>query len=190
MRFVLALLLGLALASPSFGQSKSSGSPPAPAAGAPGYRMTRRDGHMYLIKRYMKQGTFYVVTDINGKNTSHLIDSVASIEPLTKEQLAEEGPHYETPGASKGPESARISARTSARTTARTKARAQDPEPKELEFSSIPDIPPARPAASSDSFTSSSGPGTTATGIPLHVGPRGGIYHYSKSGKKVYEKRK
>jgi hypothetical protein len=24
----------------------------------------------------------------------------------------------------------------------------------------------------------------------LHVGPRGGVYHYSKSGKKVYEKRK
>ena len=30
----------------------------------------------------------------------------------------------------------------------------------------------------------------TATGIPIHTGPRGGRYHYSKSGKKVYEKRR
>jgi hypothetical protein len=38
--------------------------------------------------------------------------------------------------------------------------------------------------------STSASPGTTATGIPLHVGPRGGIYHYSKSGKKVYQRKK
>jgi hypothetical protein len=32
--------------------------------------------------------------------------------------------------------------------------------------------------------------GSTATGLPLYVGPRGGIYHYSKSGKKVYQRKK
>jgi hypothetical protein len=32
--------------------------------------------------------------------------------------------------------------------------------------------------------------GHTATGLPIHVGPRGGQFHYSKSGKKVYERRK
>ena len=32
--------------------------------------------------------------------------------------------------------------------------------------------------------------GTTATGIALHVGPRGGVYHYSASGKKVYQRRR
>lgn len=32
--------------------------------------------------------------------------------------------------------------------------------------------------------------GETATGIPTYTGPRGGQYHYSKSGNKVYEKRK
>lgn len=32
--------------------------------------------------------------------------------------------------------------------------------------------------------------GETAIGIPPYTGPRGGQYHYSKSGKKVYEKRK
>lgn len=32
--------------------------------------------------------------------------------------------------------------------------------------------------------------GHTATGIPTFTGPRGGQYHYSKSGKKVYEKKR
>jgi len=31
--------------------------------------------------------------------------------------------------------------------------------------------------------------GTTATGIPTYVGPRWGVYHYSASGKKVYQRR-
>ena len=31
---------------------------------------------------------------------------------------------------------------------------------------------------------------TTATGMPTYVGPRGGVYHYSKNGNKVYEKHK
>ena len=31
--------------------------------------------------------------------------------------------------------------------------------------------------------------GKTATGIPIHRGPKGGLYHYSKSGNKVYEKK-
>ena len=31
---------------------------------------------------------------------------------------------------------------------------------------------------------------TTATGKPIYVGPRGGRYHYSKSGRKVYERRR
>ncbi len=32
--------------------------------------------------------------------------------------------------------------------------------------------------------------GHTATGIPTYTGPRGGHYHYSSSGKKVYERKK
>jgi len=44
---------------------------------------------------------------------------------------------------------------------------------------------------SEDAVRSSDTPhGTTATGIPLHVGPRGGVYHYSKSGNKVYERKR
>ena len=30
--------------------------------------------------------------------------------------------------------------------------------------------------------------GYTATGLPIHEGPKGGHYHWSKNGKKVYEK--
>ena len=32
--------------------------------------------------------------------------------------------------------------------------------------------------------------GYNANGIPTFMGPRGGVYHYSASGGKVYEKRK
>lgn len=32
--------------------------------------------------------------------------------------------------------------------------------------------------------------GTTPTGKTLYQGPRGGVYHYSKSGKKVYQRKK
>lgn len=32
--------------------------------------------------------------------------------------------------------------------------------------------------------------GFTPTGIPQYVGPRGGVYHYSKNGNKVYSKKK
>jgi len=31
---------------------------------------------------------------------------------------------------------------------------------------------------------------TTSNGQPIYTGPRGGKYHYSKSGKKVYERKK
>jgi len=31
--------------------------------------------------------------------------------------------------------------------------------------------------------------GSTATGIPTYIGPRGGVYHYSASGNKVYSPR-
>ncbi|MEX2285817.1 MAG: thermonuclease family protein, partial [Planctomycetaceae bacterium] len=43
-----------------------------------------------------------------------------------------------------------------------------------------------KPTARSDETPS----GTTATGKTIYTGPRGGRYHYSKSGKKVYERKK
>ncbi len=48
-----------------------------------------------------------------------------------------------------------------------------------------------QPAPDQKAVPSSEMPvGTTATGIPLHVGPRGGVFHYSTSGKKVYERKR
>lgn len=40
-----------------------------------------------------------------------------------------------------------------------------------------------------DNSVSSSAGETTATGKEIHTGPRGGRYHFSKSGKKVYERK-
>lgn len=56
--------------------------------------------------------------------------------------------------------------------------------------------PEPKPAKESDSPADSQIPsgeavtGHTATGIPIHTGPRGGRYHYSKNGNKVYERKK
>ena len=49
-----------------------------------------------------------------------------------------------------------------------------------------------KPAAALPPQTTSPEPtaGFTPTGIPQYVGPRGGIYHYSKNGNKVYAKKK
>jgi hypothetical protein len=48
---------------------------------------------------------------------------------------------------------------------------------------------PQSPVPSKASADKPSG-ATTPTGAPIYVGPRGGQYHYSASGKKVYERRK
>jgi hypothetical protein len=50
--------------------------------------------------------------------------------------------------------------------------------------------PRTREAAAAPSYSGSSSLGTTPTGLQLHMGPRGGIFHYSKNGNKVYQRRK
>lgn len=62
--------------------------------------------------------------------------------------------------------------RGAARTEARTYARFDAPAPSTFIDQTASDI------------------GRTPTGIPLHMGPRGGVYHFSKSGRKVYHSRK
>ena len=48
-----------------------------------------------------------------------------------------------------------------------------------------------QPPAARSTPTDGASTGTTATGLPIYTGPRGGQYHISpKSGKKVYERRK
>ncbi len=56
--------------------------------------------------------------------------------------------------------------------------------------SPAPSSPPRAQTGEKPSYPSSTSLGTTPTGIPLHVGPRGGIYHYSKNGNKVYERKR
>ena len=50
--------------------------------------------------------------------------------------------------------------------------------------------PPAAAAPASQPPTGTPTGTTTTKGQPIYTGPRGGQYHYSDSGKKVYERRK
>ena len=49
---------------------------------------------------------------------------------------------------------------------------------------------PSPPSVADRASSGDTASGTAATGTPTYVGPRGGVYHYSKSGKKVYERRR
>lgn len=61
-----------------------------------------------------------------------------------------------------------------------------DPGPIQTDVASA-----SRPASSTERPTprSETPDGHTATGIPTYMGPRGEAYHYTKSGKKVYERK-
>lgn len=96
MRYAFVLSVILALPASSSGQTSDPASN-AKVAFA-GYRMTKTSGSIYLLRSYVKQAKFYVVTEIDGKNTSHLIESVAKIEPLTQQQLDIQKATYEDPG--------------------------------------------------------------------------------------------
>ena len=66
----------------------------------------------------------------------------------------------------------------------------QSPSVASTESSSNAAPSPAPETVDKAPPSSSTSLGTTATGIPLHMGPRGGVYHYSKSGNKVYQRKK
>ena len=57
------------------------------------------------------------------------------------------------------------------------------------EPNSTPEERPAPPSVANRAPSGDTSSGTTATGIPTYVGPRGGVYHYSASGRKVYSGR-
>lgn len=48
----------------------------------------------------------------------------------------------------------------------------------------------AQTQSAGSNYSSEAVMGHTPTGFPLHVGPKGGVYHYSKNGNKVYERRR
>jgi uncharacterized tellurite resistance protein B-like protein len=63
------------------------------------------------------------------------------------------------------------------------------PYPQSKAPSSSPSSSPSSPSSSPSSASSASS-GSSTSGRETFVGPRGGVYHYSKNGNKVYEKRK
>lgn len=153
--------------------------PTAPTPGVKAYRLTRKDGAEYVITTFKLDKGNYVVTDVRGKVTQHIAQAVASIEPIADDQVETASHSYEAPGSwNPGKTSPRSSSRTSARTSARTSSK-----PKRRASVYDYDWSSAYAAAGAGA-----GLGTTPTGIPLHMGPRGGIFHYSASGNKVYQK--
>jgi len=170
MKYFLVLVVFLVVIGESRGQT-------APAVRAPkvvpvGYEMTRRNGDVYLIKRYVKEGLFYVAIDVNGKKTSHLIESIASMTPLDEAQFQLASSSYKAPDVgSRGLSSVRISARTSARTSTRASA-AEMGDPAYVDVSVAP---PSRVSAgrSSGYRTSVSRSGG------YYIGPRQPAGHYA-----------
>lgn len=169
-------------------------------AAQPRFKITRVGGQVYPVVSYTKKPPWYVFTGIDGKRSNHLISSVESIEPIPEEKADEAVADLKSMG-----DGASVSARLSPRTEARTQARTSFNTLSSASESSDSSSSTYRPGASSTSTRvprspappepepdnlSRSNAGYTPTGLPLHVGPRGGIYHFSASGKKVYQKRK
>lgn len=150
----------------------------------PRWKVTLRDGRVFLAVEYVTKGTWHVFTDIKGNKSTFAASAVKSIEPLPEaeaEQLLDEAPPEKlTSPRNVGP---RVEARTDARVVFRGSARITPPVRKPRrpppQMPSQPYIPEYVPSSA----------GYSATGLPLHVGPRGGIYHISKNGNKVYHSR-
>lgn len=160
-----------ASAVPASGQTSSASTPKG--QGVSLYRLTRKDGSVSYLTEYHKKGYFYVVTNLDGKVTQHNVDLVAKIELLTGEEanaIRSGGAGEKSEPGSEAP-LARYSARTQARTQART-------APRRRYYAPQPDPVPYSPWSM----------GATPTGLPLYMGPRGGVYHYSASGNKVYQR--
>jgi len=198
MRHPIAFLLALLLAAPCLGQARPTrdevGAVPA------AFRLTKHDGSVVMLARYRVDGRYYVGTDVHGTTRQFYVDNVKSLEPLDGPPAASP----ELPVAEATP-SARTTARTAPRTTARTTPRESPPATFEAPAIGLPDAGPPAARPSPGSSTSSRPPAeeedrparasgshyagyTTATGIPMLTGPRGGTYHLSKSGKKDYHK--
>ena len=119
------------------------------------------------------KGYFYVVTNLDGKVTQHNVDLVAKIEPLTGED-AKRHP-VERSGEKSEPDSEAPLARYSAHTQARTQA-----SYTAQEEALCPAAGPCAILALVD--------GRDADRPSPDVGPRGGVYHDSASGSKVYQR--
>jgi len=125
----------------------------------PKFRINLTRGDAVFALFYVKIGTFIHATDLEGKVTQHFEKSVKSIEPLSYQE-----------GRAALALIAKLKLGVMALSQARAEAkRKPDPPPR----------PPPPPAA------------TVSSGYPsgTQIGPRGGTFHYTKSGKKDYHKR-
>jgi hypothetical protein len=154
------------------------------------YKVTRVGGEIFYVVSFTEKPPWYIFTDVQGTKRNMLKTSVAKIEPLDEEtalKVAENAPTAHSSFGTNLYNGPRIEARVKARVAARKRPPGVSPSSS---------VSSSRPRASlvapSDEpiDQSRSNVGTTATGIPLHVGPRGGVYHYSASGRKVYSSRK
>jgi hypothetical protein len=178
----------------------------------PVYQLTRIGNQVYYIVSYEKGESVYDVTETNGRVSRHYISSVKKIERLTPEEIQKYSDDLDKPEAVAVTPSVRTEPRVGARTQARTSfSESSASGGLGPSFSAGPAVS-TETAKAGLSKASGTGPGSardpqaslvprfvdqsqdnagfSETGMPLHVGARGGIYHYSKNGNKVYHSRK
>jgi hypothetical protein len=145
----------------------------------PRYKVTREGGETFYVVSFTKKPPWYVFTDTHSKKQNQLMTSVAKIEPLPEAEAEKVVDAYRV--ADDGSASARLGARVEARTKARVSAPSSSRKSSRSSRRADPDPPflPYSPLSA----------GASPTGLPLFVGPRGGIYHYSANGNKVYHSR-
>jgi hypothetical protein len=111
--------------------------------------------------------------------------TVSSAERITqvRSETNSATPAAQLPTESRPPLVQAEAQRGSATSAAQASASSTRTEPTSEERRSPPSVADRTPSGDIAS-------GTTATGIPTYVGPRGVVYHYSTSGKNVYERRR
>jgi len=173
MRFIFAIIIVSAtLSGACHGQTRTEARTDAkPDIDLPKHRVTTTRGEVLNVVSYTKKEPWYSLVLPNLKKRQVLISSVQSIEGLSEaDAIASTDESGESSAADSADHGPRIEARTVARRS-----------------------PPRRRPRFSADYMSSPMPsggltgGTTATGLPLYMGPRGGIYHISSGGNKVYQ---
>lgn len=188
MRTLLAAAMVAAIASPpAYGQSRTEARKSAvPDLLLPRYRVEPKADEPYVVHDYEQKGEWYVFTDVHGRKSTYPASSISRVVPLEPHQsvaIVDASPSTSGTGHATARTRSGMSIRIGPRIEARTQARLKPPPRKRR----APVLPPP---AWNPFVGFGAGAGYSATGIPLHVGPRGGVYHYSANGNKVYHSRK
>lgn len=183
----LFLLASMCPCAQAFGQARTEAKITArPDLTLPNYRVTRTSGKTFLIVSYTKSGQWYTFLDIHEKKTNNLASLIEKIEPLPEGEAIALIDKADSAG-----EDSRTSSSRGPRVQARTEARTSPPRGKSQNRQTTSEAGGTDDSPSPASFSSGGySSGTTATGLSLHTGPRGGVYHYSANGNKVYQRKK